>query len=49
VYQILSKENKAEIGRVITAIVLYDYSNRKVVRLPRQVVENIKRLDIQSK
>ncbi len=41
VYQLLSKKNKAEIGRVITALVLYDYRVRKVVRLPGQVIQSI--------
>ena len=44
VYQLVSKKNKTEIGRVITALVLYDYSVRKIVRLPKQVVKNINSL-----
>lgn len=42
VYQLLSKKNNLEIGRVITAVVFYDYNVRKVVRIPPQVIQNIK-------
>ncbi|MGI9533758.1 MAG: acyl-CoA thioesterase [Thermodesulfobacteriota bacterium] len=46
IYQLVNKKDNAEIGRVITAIVLFDYSIRKVARLPGQVIENINNLQI---
>ncbi|MGI9553940.1 MAG: acyl-CoA thioesterase [Thermodesulfobacteriota bacterium] len=46
IYQLVNKKDNTEIGRVITAIVLFDYSIRKVARLPDQVVENIKNIQI---
>ena len=46
VYQLISKKDSSELCRVLTAVVLFDYTVRKVARLPEQVVENIKSLRI---
>ena len=46
VYQLVSKKDNSELCRVKTAVVLFDYSIRKVAKLPEQVVENIKNLKI---
>lgn len=46
IYQLVSKKDNSELGRVITALVLYDYGIRKVARLPEQVIETINSLQI---
>ena len=46
IYQLVSKKDNAEIGRVLTALLLFDYNARKVVRLPEQVIDEINSLKI---
>ena len=46
VYQLVSKKDNAELCRVLTAIVLFDYKIRKVARLPEKVIKNIKKLKL---
>ncbi len=42
VYLILNKENKKEIARAKTGIVFFDYSNKKLNRVPEKFIKKIK-------
>lgn len=42
IYLILNKENKIEIARAKTGIVFFDYSNRKINRIPEGFIKKIK-------
>ena len=44
IYQLNSKKDNRELGRVLTAIVLFDYNVRKVARVPDQVLDKFRSL-----
>ena len=41
IYQLLTTEGKKEVGRVRTSIVLYDYEQGKVTRIPEEVLRKL--------
>ena len=44
IYQLLTTKGKKEVGRVRTSIVLYDYEQGKVTRIPDKVLRKLESL-----
>lgn len=44
VYQLENRDNNSLIARVLTSIIFFDYKNRKVVRIPEEIINKLEEL-----